>query len=290
VIGRVLFMQGKFRESLHLLDRAIPLLESARSRHEMLFAFMYRGAARTCLGNYPAGMPDLNGALDIVRSSRDQNAEAMALTGLAMIHLEAGDFEEGILSARKALDVAEKSGDAMFRYSTNSFLAWAMLGLGKATESLPYWAAATEAAKPLGGRLLLGEWFAAIEAESLVEAGDQSAGLSRAHQALELSKSADSVIGEALAERALARALTAADETNEALSHIQRSLEICTAIGAKFEIVRGLLVEAKVLIGAGKQEEAATILWKAITQSRECQLEKEEAVAQELLARLKNIS
>jgi len=67
-------------------------------------------------------------------------------------------------------------------------------------------------------------------------------------------------------------------------------LEICTAIGAKFEIVRGLLVEAKVLIGAGKQEEAATILWKAVTRSRECQLEKEEAVAQELLATLKNIS
>jgi tetratricopeptide (TPR) repeat protein len=288
VIGRVLFMQGKFRESLQLLDRAIPLLELARSRHEMLFAFMYRGAARTCLGNYAAGMSDLNGALEIARSSRDQNAEAMSLTGLAMVHLEAGEFEEGILSARKALEVAEKSGDAMFRYSTNSFLAWGMFGLGKAAESLPYWAAATEAAKPLGGRLLLGEWFAAIEAESLVDAGNPVAALSRARQALELSQSAGSVIGEALAERALARALAVSMETEEALSHIQRSLEICTVIGAKFEIARGLLVQARALIAAGKQEEATTILWKAVALCRECQLEREEATAQELLATLKN--
>jgi class 3 adenylate cyclase/tetratricopeptide (TPR) repeat protein len=288
VIGRVLFMQGKFRESLQLLDRAIPLLESAKSRHEMLFAFMYRGGARTCLGNYAAGMSDLNGALEIARSSRDQNAEAMAHTGLALVHLEAGEYDEGINSARKALEVAEKSGDAMFRYSSNSFIAWGTCGLGKAKESLPYWAAATEAAKPLGGRLLLGEWFAALEAEALVEAGEHSAGLTRGRQALELSRSTGSVMGEALAERAIARALTATQETEEALRHVERSLEICGAIGAKFELVRALLVQAQAFLAAGRQEEAAAILWKALSLSRECQLEKEESIAESLLAGIKS--
>jgi class 3 adenylate cyclase/tetratricopeptide (TPR) repeat protein len=287
VIGRVLFMQGKFRESLQLLDRAIPMLESAKSHHEMLFAFMYRGAARTCLGNYAAGMSDLNGALEIARSSRDQNAEAMALTGLALVHLEAGEHAEGILSARKALEVAEKSGDAMFRYSTNSFIAWGTFGSGKAQESLPYWAAAAEAAKPLGGRLLLGEWFAALAAESLVEAGDHSAGLARARQALELSRNTGSVMGEALAERAIARALTLTKETEEALQHIQRSLEICGTIGAKFDVVRAMLVQAQALLAAGRQDEASAVLWKALTLSRECQLEREESIAQSLLAEIK---
>ena len=53
----------------------------------------------------------------------------------------------------------------MFRYSTNSFVAWGLAALGNAAESLKCWSDAREAAKPLGGRLLLGEWFAAIEAE-----------------------------------------------------------------------------------------------------------------------------
>jgi class 3 adenylate cyclase/tetratricopeptide (TPR) repeat protein len=288
VIGRVLFMQGKFRESLQLLDRAIPLLESAKSRHEMLFAFIYRGGARTCLGNYAAGMSDLNGALEIARASRDQNAEAMAQTGLAMIHLEAGEYAEGIICARKALEVAEKSGDAMFRYSTNSFLAWGTFGLGNAEESLPYWTAAAEAAKPLGGRLLLGEWFAALEAESLVEAGQHAEGLKRAQQALELSRNAGSVIGEALAERALGRALTALNETKEALEHIQKSLDICEAIGAKFEVVRALLAQARVFLAEDKKDEAAALLWKAVPLSRESQLEREGQIAETLLAGIKN--
>jgi len=283
VIGRVLFMQGKFRESLHLLDRAIPMLQAARSPHEMLFAFIYRGGARTCLGNYAAGMSDLNGALEIARSSRDQNAEAMALTGLALIHLEAGEYEEGIASARKSLEVAEKSGDAMFRYSTNSFVAWGTFGLGRARDSLPFWAEAAEAAKPLGGQLLLGEWFAALEAESLVEAGEPASGLERARQTLDRSQRNGCLIGEALGERAIARGLIAMQQAADALVHAERSLEICHTIGAKFETVRGLLVQARALLGANKRADAEATLWKAITLSRECQLQTEEKIAQELL-------
>jgi tetratricopeptide (TPR) repeat protein len=90
VIGRVLFMQGQFKKSQQLLDQAIPLLETANNRHEMLFAYMYRGSARACLGDYSDGLSDLNGALGIARLSQDQNAEAMAHTGLALIHLVAG--------------------------------------------------------------------------------------------------------------------------------------------------------------------------------------------------------
>ena len=92
----------------------------------------YRGAARTCLGRYAAGMSDINGALEIARSSRDQNAETLAYTGLSFVQLIAGEYAEGVASARKALEVAEKTGDAIFRYSSNSFLAWGTLRLGKA--------------------------------------------------------------------------------------------------------------------------------------------------------------
>ena len=287
VIGRVLLMQGRFKESLQMLNQAIPLLEREKNRHETLFAYIHRGIAQTWLGHYPAGLSDVNRTLEIARSSRDQNAEVMARTGLAIIQVLAGEFADGIASAHEALAVAEKSGDTFFRYAINAFIAWGTFGLGKARESLPYWEAATEAARALGGRLLLGEWFAALEAESLIEAVDPATGLRRAREALELSRETESIIGEALAERAMGRAIAAGGEgQEEALPHIKRSLEICESIGAKFEVVRGLLAQGEALLACNSRTEAATVLTRAQAMAVECELEREDSIAQDLMARI----
>lgn len=288
VIGRVLCIQGHFAKSLQLLDEAIPSLQAAKNRHEMLFAYMYRGCARTCLGHYAAGMSDLNGALEIARSSHDQNAEAMAHIGLAVIQLVAGEYVEGIESARKALEVAEKSGDAMYRYAACSFLGWGHVRLGRPTESLPHWDAAHKAAKPLGGQLLMGEWFAAFEAEGLLESGDVAAGLRRAEEGLSLSQSGGSIIGEALNECSLGRALAATpSRSNEAPGHMRKASELFEAIGAKFDLTRSLLEEGKVLLACDDRTGAAKTLEKAITLSHECQLDREEAIARNLMSQLR---
>jgi len=287
VIGRVLFMQGQFQKSLQLLDQAIPLLEAAKNRHEMLFAYIYRGGARTCLGDYPAGLSDLNGALAIARTSRDQNAEAMALTGLAMIQLVAGKYLEGIESAHLALKVAEKTGDAMFRYSTNSFVAWGTAALGNFAESLKYWSAAHEAAKPLGGRLLLGEWFAAIEAETLLQAGHTDEALTRAEEALTLAKVAGSVIAEGLAERAIGRILLAASQReSEAAAHLEKSSLLLEKIGAKYDLGRTTLAHAQAQLACADRKRAANTLKKAVSLARECNLKTEESTGSALAAEL----
>jgi tetratricopeptide (TPR) repeat protein len=232
-------------------------------------------------------MSDLNGALEIARSSRDHNAEAMAHTGLSVIQLVAGDYEEGIASARKALAVAEKTGDAMYRYAASSFLAWGTVRLGKAAESLPHWAVAHEAAKLLGGRLLMGEWFAAFEAEALVESGDPAAGFCRAEEGISLSRSGGSVIGEALNECALGRALMAMpSRLNEAREHLKRASELFESIGAKYDLARSFLEEGKALLACDDRAGASATLQKAATLAHECQLEREESTARELMAGL----
>jgi class 3 adenylate cyclase/tetratricopeptide (TPR) repeat protein len=287
VIGRVLFMQGQFKKSLQLLDQAIPLLEAANNRHEMLFAYIYRGASRTCLGDYSAGSSDLKSALKIARQSQDQNAEAMAHTGLALVQMFAGKYTAGMESAQTALAVAEKSGDAMFRYSSNSFVAWALAGLGNFPESLKHWAAARDAAKPLGGRLLFRESFAAIEAETFLQAGDTNAALSQAEEAVTLAKVAGSAIAEALAERALGRTLTAIpDRVGEALAHLSKSSTILEEIGAKYDLTRAMLAQAKAQIACVDRSGAAKTLKKALSLARECNLEAEESTARAMLAEL----
>jgi tetratricopeptide (TPR) repeat protein len=274
-----------------MLNQAIPLLEVEKSRHELLFAFMHRGLAQTCLGHYAAGLSDLNANLEMARSSRDQNAEVMGHAGLAFAQIVAGDYAEAVANAHEALEVVEKSGDTFFRYALNAFTAWATTGLGKPHESLSYWAAAKEAATALGGRLLLGEWFAALEAESLIDAGDPVTGLRRAQEALLLSQETESIIGEALAERAIGRAIAAGGEgQEEALPHIKKSLEISENIGARFEIVRGLLAKGEALLAGDNRIDAATTLTKAQIMARECELEREESIAKALMARIDRAS
>jgi len=183
--------------------------------------------------------------------------------------------------------VAEKSGDIFFRYALNGFLAWGTFGIGNARDSLSYWAASAEAAKILGGRLLLGELFAAVEAESLTEAVNAEAGLRRAQEALSLSQDTESIIGEALAQRAIGRAIAArGHRQQEALPHIEKSLEICESVGAQFEFVRGLLAKGEALIASANPVEATTVLTKAQALARECQLEREESIAQTLMAKV----
>ena len=183
---------------------------------------------------------------------------------------------------------SRKKAAIPFFVTLNAFIAWGTFGLGKARESLPYWEAAREAAKALGGRLLLGEWFAALEAESLIEAVDPATGLRRAQEALALSQETESIIGEALAERAIGRAIAAGSQgQEEALPHIKRSLEICESIGARFELVRGLLAQGEALLACDNRTEAATILTQGAAMARECQLEREESIAQTLLAKMK---
>jgi tetratricopeptide (TPR) repeat protein len=281
-------VQGHFKKSLQLLDEAIPLLEAAKNRHEMLFAYIYRGGARTCLGRYAGGMSDINGALEIARSSRDQNAEAMAYTGLSIIQLVAGEYTEGLASARKLLEVAEKTGDAMFRYASNSFLAWGTMRLGKPSESLLYWAAAHEIAKASGGGgLVFTEWFAAIEAESLLQSGEPEAGLRRAEEALTIAQTSGSIIGQALAECAIGRALVATPRRrSEAHSHLTRAAELFESIGAKYDLARAMLAQAEALLACDDRSGAVAALEKAATTAHECQLEREESIARALLLKL----
>ena len=125
------------------------------------------------------------------------------------------------------------------------------------------------------------------EAESLIDAVDPATGLRCAQEGLELSQNTESMIGEALAERAIGRALAAGKEgPQEALLHLIRSMQICEEIGAKFELARSLLALGAVHLACANRTDAATALTKAKAVAQECELEQEESIAQDLLTKL----
>lgn len=286
VLGKVLFIQGHFLKAQRLLEQVVPLLEAAKNYHELLFAYIYRGGARTALGDFAAGSADIEGALKLARAAHNPNAETMAQTGFALIRLIAGRYAEGIACAHEALAIAEKTGDAMFRYSSNSFIAWGHAGLGDFAKADQHWAAAREAAKPLGGRLLLGEWFAAVESETWLEKGDVEVAIKKGEEALGMAKATGSVIAEGLSELALGRAWTRRAGWQEADNHLGRSAALLANIGAKFDLTRATLAVAELAAARGEKDKASELLEKTIAAGAECGLERESAAARSLLASL----
>jgi class 3 adenylate cyclase len=288
VIGRVLVLQGQFAKAYQLLDRAVPLLEATQNRHELLFACLYRGVCRAVLGDYPAGFAELDQVLKTAQASRNLNAETMAYTALAMIHVTAGNYHEAMGAAQAALGVAEKSGDTMFRYSSNSFMAWALTGLGEYQRALEHWSAAHIAARPLGGRLLLGEWLAAIESNTLLGAGDIPAALKKGEEALGIAKAAGSVIAEALSESAIGNALAAGPtpELENAEAHLAKSLSLLESLGAKYDLARVSLALGRVRLARKDWEGAAKLLGQAASLASQCLMQREETEAQDLLQEL----
>ncbi|HUU93990.1 MAG TPA: hypothetical protein VM238_22585, partial [Phycisphaerae bacterium] len=285
VIGRALAAQGRFSEGRDLLERAIPLLDAAEHRHELLFACLYRGICRACLGNYADGAAELHQVLKAAQASRNQNVEGLVHTGLALIRLVAGKYHEAMEAARTALEVAEKSGDAVYRFSSNSFMAWALTGLGEHQRALEHWSAAHRAARPLGGRLLLGEWLAAIESETLLGAGDIPSALKKGEEALAAAKAVGSLIAEALAESAIGNALAAGPEPDyeNAETHLARSLSLLESIGAKFDLARVSLALGQIRIGRKDWDGASEVLQQAASLASHCSLQVEESKARDLL-------
>lgn len=286
VIGRALFMQGNFAKAQQLLEQAMPLLEAAKNHRELLFAHIYRGGACTALGDFAGGSADITSALKMARTARNQNAETMAQTGFALIKLIAGRYAEAMVHAREALLVAEKSGDAMFRYSSNAFMAWGLTGMGDCAKAQTHWTAAHEAAKPLGGQLLLGDWLKAMEAETFCEQRNWTAATEKAQQAVAMAKSTGSVIAEGLAERVLGCIEAGQLRWPEAEAHLAASAALLQSINAKFDLTRTLLCQGKVAVGKQNNEAAASFIQRAIEMAGACGLQREENTARCLMAGL----
>lgn len=288
VLGVTLAVQGRFKESLHLLDESLPHLEAAKEHHEILLAYSYRGCALTCLGRHADGTADINYALELASSRNDRNAMAMAHCSLAFTRVVAGEYAEGVASARQLLEIAERTGAEFFRYGSNALIAWGTFRLGHPKEASPYWAAAHEISNALGARLFFAEWFGAIEAESVLNCGDPVAGLRKAEEALALSRSAGSVIGEALSEGVIGQALAASSSRcDEAFTHIVKGRELLETIGAKYDLARALLTEAQIHLQCDDFSGAKVTAERAALLAHECKLEREESLARSITSKLK---
>jgi tetratricopeptide (TPR) repeat protein len=237
------------------------------------------------LSRFADGLADINKALEGAVAANDRNGMAMAHCALAFSRLIAGEYAEGIQSSRRLLEISEKTGAEVFRYGSNAMLAWGAFRLDQPNEARHYWDAAHEIAQALGGRIFFAEWFGAIEAEFVLRYGDPAEGLRRAEEALVLSRNAGSIIGEALSECTIGKALAAqSGRGDEACAHVMKGIGILEGIGAQYDLARAILAEAQVRAAIGDRAGARKAAEKAVNLLHSCRLEREESVARALIS------
>jgi hypothetical protein len=191
-------------------------------------------------------------------------------------------------SSRRLLEISEKTGADVFRYGSNAMLAWGAFRLGRPDDARHYWNAAREIAQALGGRIFFAEWFGAIEAEFVLQYDDPVTGLRRAKEALVLAQGADSLIGEALVECTIGKALAAhPGRGEEARLHVMNGIHILEKIGAQYDLARAVFTEAEVRAACGDRPGARMAAEKAVILLRNCRLELEESAARILVGELR---
>ena len=138
-----------------------------------------------------------------------------------------GDIEVADPCFTRALELADRSGDAFRRYVIHGWRGEALLHVGEVQRAAQDLAACQELAERIGSEFHRGG-FMAVRAEALLHSGDAEAALRLSADALSLAEASQQAWSISLALRARAAALvaTATGSAEEAMAMLQRAAAI----------------------------------------------------------------
>ncbi len=208
-MGRALMVQGRFAQARALLAQALDPLERVGNLPEWVLTQAYFGGALAALGEVRAGLQAGGRALERARATRNLTGESASQIILAFGYFHGGDYAAMLGAGHAAVQVAEQSGDRLYLYIGHSFCAWAQTHLGRAREAIASMNRCDEVGRSMGGRLLIGDWIAAIKAEIARSAGLPVQAARLAEQAVAVAREAGGLFAEGLAQHTWALALAA---------------------------------------------------------------------------------
>jgi tetratricopeptide (TPR) repeat protein len=243
VLGVTFAVQGRFSESLRLLDQTIPLLEAAKD-NGMAMAHCALAFSRLVAGEYAEGIESSRRLLEI---SEKTGAEVFRYGSNAMLAWGAFRLEQPN-EARHYWDAAHEIAQALggrifFAEWFGAIEAEFVLHCGDPVEGLRRAEEALQLSRNAGS--VIGE------------------GLS------------ECTIGKALAAQS--------GSGDEARAHVMKGIGILEGIGAKYDLARAVLTEAQVHALCGDHSAARVAAEKAAALLHDSGLAKEEAVARALI-------
>ncbi|MCK4735248.1 MAG: tetratricopeptide repeat protein, partial [Methanophagales archaeon] len=200
----------------------------------------------------------LKGAID---SYLEYNQIAYASVGyqsLVDLHFRAGELERALLSAKKALGVAEKANSARDIIGSKVYLAWILFLLGKVEEADNWFRQAIDDLKikihPEGHRLdsLYGVFFADFLLS--IKRIDEAFELTK--QNLEIGESQNWINDISRCQRCLGTIERIKKNHKEAAVHLQTALEIARKVGMPSLEIEALLESGRLHLDKGRHNDA----------------------------------
>jgi len=261
MIGRAQCLQGHFPAAEARLRQALPLLEDQQNWGEYIWARGFLGLVLASRGAYAEGLSHATEALDL--SKRLQFGTGIAASQILLwgVHLQGRDARAMLQHAQVVESIANQAGDRMYVYLAHGMLSWAHYLLGDLQQAREQIAKSKEVREQLGSHALITDWFEALEAEILADAGELSAAVAQAERALGIADRSDGVYARGIAYRALATALAAVappdwSRVNDAFG---RSVDALAAGDARLQQARTYTRWVDTLRRAGRVEDASHV-------------------------------
>ncbi|MCA1554162.1 MAG: hypothetical protein LC737_07275, partial [Chloroflexi bacterium] len=240
VIGQALTAQGQWGKAEALLAQAIPLLEKTASWQNWVRATIYYGLSLAAQGRYAEGMTAGERGLARAVEMNDRTSIGVSYVIRALIYFMGNDMQRVMETALQLRPVAEQAGDRMYVWVTYGYEGWAQSRLGNQEAAVALMKRQHELMQQLGGRIVLGDWFAAADAEIALRCGRVADALALAQQAVAGGQAMGSVFSPGLAHRVWAQALAASEppQWDEAATHMAESARSLEAGEAFLESAR----------------------------------------------------
>jgi tetratricopeptide (TPR) repeat protein len=218
------------------------------------------GQAHWVVGLNHAQLGELGAALEAETRARiigeaggNRQLQASALWATGIVHTALGRAEAGIEACERSLAVAP---DPLTRAVALGWLGFAAVEHGDAARAIP----ALEAAVQQHGAFPFPQfqgWFTAFLAEAYGLDGQLERAHATAREALEISQTARSLYGVALALRALGRVQLAAGAPRDATVALEEARKALESMQARYDAARVQLALGEAALAAGDRTAAA---------------------------------
>ncbi len=266
VIGQALTVQGQFGKAAGYFEQAIPALEKTGSVHDWIRSVGFHGVTLVARGHYVEGVAEGERALARALAIKNLSAIAALHVYIAAMHVLGGDSARAVEHGRLAAETGEQSGDRVLVYAGHGFAAWGYSRLGQHETAIAVMEQSQAVARALGGRIILGNWFGAANAEIALSAGHVADALRSAEQVAQTAKAGGDLYGEGVARRVAALALTQSSRYDDAEPHLAASALAFEGGECRAELARTKLAWASLYWARGNRADAITHAEQAAAQ------------------------
>jgi tetratricopeptide (TPR) repeat protein len=208
-LGHTFASRGYFGQAEAMLRQVLDLFERAGDRGERAQTLMLHGAVVAYVGDYAGGVAEIQRAYAQLRETNTLTTMAFNRFLLSLVYRTGGDLPRAIEAARQGVALAEQSGRQVSIYDGYMCLGWALCLAGQIDAAAAYAARSRAILQDLGGRLVLVDQLAALDAEIALGAGRVRESIALAESAVGIAQERKTIQSEGLARRTWGQALAA---------------------------------------------------------------------------------